>query len=181
MYNNNMEISRKLVELEIKNRKYLVSLYNEVLECMKKFDGKQVTKRIDTALKKIDSNIHMRNEYNSFVIELYFEDRMIKEENSYNCHYLKNSYENFCHCCRFSSYDDGVINVDNTNSLNYARLEKEMLKQKDYFVKSIEETERQLQNIDSLVAEYKELQEKCNDFNKKVNWSIAEYYNIKRF
>lgn len=181
MYNNDMELSKKLVELEIKNRKYLVSLYDSVLECLKKFDGKQVTKRIDTALKKIDNNISMRNEYNSFLIELYFEDRMVKEENSYNCHYLKNHSDCFCHCCRFSSYGDGVINVDNTNSLNYVILEKEMLKYKDYFINSIEESEKQLQNINSLVEEYKELQEKCNAFNKKIHWSIAEYYNIKRF
>lgn len=178
-YNNDMELSRKLLKLEIKNRKYLISLYDSVLECLKKFDGKQVTKRIETALKKIDDNIHMKNDGNSFVIELYFKDRSISHNNGY--YYLKNSDENFCYCSRFSSYGDGVINVDNTNSLNYAILEKEMLKHKDYLIQSIEKSEKQLKDIDSLIEEYKDLQEKCNDFNNKIHWSIAEYYNIKRF
>lgn len=174
---NNMEVSKKLVELENKNRKCMVSLYDSVLECLKKFDGKQVTKRIETALKKIDNNINLDSSGNSLIISLYFKDRLIQNED--RCYYLKNFYENFCHCSRFSSCGDGILNSD--NSLNYEMIEKEMIKHKEYIIKSIEESEKQLKNIDYLMLEYEELKNQCNQFNHKIHRSIAEHFDIKSF
>ena len=80
----NDETAKKLVELQIKNREYAFSLYDEIIEVLAKFDGKQVTKRIETALRKIDDNIRVENEYNSFIIKVGFwgtEKRSIKTEN----------------------------------------------------------------------------------------------------
>ena len=63
-YNYSDEVSKKLVELELKNRKEMLGMYDDIINVMSKFDGKQFTKRVDTALKKINPNIRAKLEYN---------------------------------------------------------------------------------------------------------------------
>jgi len=176
----NDETAKKLVELEIKNREYAFSLYDEIIEVLAKFDGKQVTKRIETALRKIDDNIRVKNEYNSFIVEVGFwniEKRSVKTENGIA--YLKNAEETLCHCARFSSYGDGVLNED--NSLNYEAIKTQLVKHKEYMEKSTLEIKEQLADIETITSEYEELEKKCQEFNAKKNWCISEYYGLKRF
>lgn len=176
----NDETAKKLVELEIKNREYAFSLYDEIIEVLAKFDGKQVTKRIETALRKIDDNIRVENEYNSFIIKVGFwniEKRSVKTENGIA--YLENSEETICHCSRFSSYGDGVLNEN--NSLNYENIKKQLIKHKEYMEESIKEIKSQLANVETIISEYEELEKKCQDFNRDTNFCISEYYGLKRF
>ena len=63
-YNYSDKVSKKLVELELKNRKEMLGMYDDIINVMSKFDGKQFTKRVDTALKKINPNIRAKLEYN---------------------------------------------------------------------------------------------------------------------
>lgn len=170
----NDETAKKLVELEIKNREYAFSLYDEIIEVLAKFDGKQVTKRIETALRKIDDDIRVENEYNSFIIKVGFwdiEKRSVKTENGIA--YLENSG----HCSRFSSY--GVLNEN--NSLNYENIKKQLIKHKEYMEESIKEIKSQLANVETIISEYEELEKKCQDFNRDTNFCISEYYGLKRF
>ena len=48
------EDAKNLVRLEIENRKSALAVYDEVIELVKKYDGKILNKRFETALKKID-------------------------------------------------------------------------------------------------------------------------------
>lgn len=181
-YVSDMEISKQLVELELKNRKYILSLFDSIIETLSKFDGKQVNKRIDTALKKIDKNLSFTMEYNSFIIKLWYEDRSITKINGDeigNTYYLKDNYETIVHCCIHSSYSDGVVNDDGRLIFEY--LKEQLLKNKGYIEQSIFEIKSQLSKVDDIISEYKELIDKCNKFNDKINWCIATYYNIKRF
>ena len=176
----NDETAKKLVELQIKNKEYTLTLYNSIIETLAKFDGKQVTKRIETALRKIDDNIRVENEYNSLIIKMGFYDinkRSVKTESGIA--YLKESEETICHCCRFSSYGDGVLNED--NSLNYENIKKQLIKHKEYMEESAKEIKSQLENVESIISEYEELEKKCKDFNHNTNWCISEYFGIKRF
>ena len=172
--------AKKLVELQIANREYTFSLYDEIIEVSTKFDGKQVTKRIETSLRKIDDNIRVENEYNSFIIKVGFwdtEKRSIKTENGIA--YLKDSEETLCHCARFSSYGDCVLNED--NSLNYEAIKTQLVKHKEYMEKSTLEIKEQLADIETIISEYEELEKKCKDFSHNTNWCISEYFGIKRF
>lgn len=181
-YAPDTEISKQLIELELKNMRYMLSLYDKVIEALSKFDGKQVNKRIDTALKKIDKNLSFTMEYNSFIIKFLYEDRGVtkKMDDGYErAYYLKDDYEIMAHCCVHSSYGDGVVN-DN-GKLIFNILKEQLLKSKEYIEQSIFEIENQLSKVDDIISEYKELINKCNKFNNKVNWCIAEYYDIKRF
>lgn len=181
-YTPDMEISKQLVELELKNRRYVLSLFDSIIETLSKFDGKQVNKRIDTALKKIDKNLSFTMEYNSFIIKLWYEDRSITKRNGDeigNTYYLKDNYKTIVHCCVHSSYGDCVVNND--GRLIFENLKKQLLKNKEYIEQSIFEIENQSSNVNDIISEYKELINKCNKFNNKVNWCIATYYDIKRF
>lgn len=73
------EVSKKLVELEISNRKLALSLFDDIIKTLERFDGKQANKRIDTALKKINENLSFSREYNSFIINLITQTKIIKE------------------------------------------------------------------------------------------------------
>lgn len=181
-YAPDMEISKQLVELEIKNRKYVLSLFDSIIETLSKFDKKQVNKRIDTALKKIDKNLSFTMEYNSFIIKLWYKDRSITKRNGDeigNTYYLKDNCETIVHCCVHSSYGDSVVNDD--VRLIFESLKEQLLESKEYIEQSIFEIENQLSKVDDIISEYQELIDKCNKFNNKLNWCIAEYYNIKRF
>ena len=70
--NSSNEMSEKLVLLEIKNKKEMLKLYDGVIETLEKFDGKEITKRIQTALQKnVSKDLYVVREYNSFIIKWY--------------------------------------------------------------------------------------------------------------
>lgn len=180
-YNVDDNVSKKLVELEIKNKKQMLTLYDGIIETLAKFDNKPITKRIETALKKnVSKHITVKRDYNSFIINYWFDDRSVNINSKW--YYLKNDYGNFVHACCHSSYNDGVLNYgDIKETLNFENLKTQLLIHKEYIEKNIKEMENNLKNIDKLIKEYEDIRKKCKEFNSNVGYSIAEYYGIKRF
>lgn len=181
MYYNNigMEASKKLVELEIENRKYVLSLYPSVAEVLSHFDGKQITKRIETALQKIDKHLYIRREYNTFSVKYYCENRSIKGDNG-NWHYLKNSEIHLFDATCFDAYEeDGILNTDNT--LNFEKLNVIIEGDKNYIGKETTNMQKDLAEIEAYIEEYKELEKQCKDFNNKIDYTVKEYFNLKDF
>ena len=92
------EDARNLVELEIKNRKEALKLYDGIIEVVNKFDGKVLNKRFDTALKKLDGRLSYNREYSWFEIYMnVFDSRTCKsvkkDSYGYSCtNYLTDSY-----------------------------------------------------------------------------------------
>ena len=73
-------IAKKLVELEIQNRKDALELYDKIIPVVKKFDGKILNKRFDTALKEIDNYLSYDRRFSFFSIEWYTKNDFVKGE-----------------------------------------------------------------------------------------------------
>ena len=56
--------AENLINLELNAMQKVIDLCPKVIEIIKKFEGKQANKRLDTALKQIDKNL--------FVIEIFY-------------------------------------------------------------------------------------------------------------
>lgn len=181
--NSSNEMSEKLVLLEIKNKKEMLNLYDDVIEALAKFDGKQITKRLETALRKdVSANLRVCREYNSFIIKWYISDRSIQGEKW--THYLNDTYYNLVWGACHNGYepDLDILNYGEIKeTLNYNNLKKELLKQKEYLENSIAKIETALLDVDILIKEAKELETKCNEFNAKKNTTVSSYYDIKSF
>ena len=68
-YNMSVEelaVAKALTELDIKNRKYIETLYPQIEETVKQFDGKILNRRLETALKKINNQIDTERNDNSY-------------------------------------------------------------------------------------------------------------------
>ena len=174
------EVSRKLVELEIENRKEMLTMYDGILEVLAKFDGKVFSKRVETALKKnVSDNIRVKREYNSLIIDYYYNNRYIKYKEDGSCAYLKDTYGTFVHATCYSSYDDGCMG--NKDTIIFDKLKVQIEKTREYIEKSVKEMEIALATVDETIKEYEELKKKCAEFNHSTNWCISQYYDIKRF
>lgn len=177
-------ISKKLVELEIENRREMLKMYDGILEVLAKFDGKVFSKRVETALKKnVSENIGVKREFNSLIINYYYKNRCInyKEDGKEyeSCAYLKDTHGTFVHAICYSSYDDGCMG--NKDTIIFDKLKEQIDKAREYMEKSVKEMEIALAKVDETIKEYEELKKKCYDFNHSTNWCISQYYDIKRF
>lgn len=163
-----------LIQLELNARNYAISLIPAIIECIKKFDGKKSSKRLDTALKQIDKNLAFRTEYNSFRIMLYIENRSIRvDDGSYS--YIEERAIDIMFDSIKSGYGDGI----EQNGVIIAETAITKLKeQQEYLQKSIAETEKALRELDALTEEAKELNKQIENFNRKVPYLIESYFKI---
>ena len=92
------EDALNLVKLEIENRKEALKLYDGIIEVVKKFDGKVLNKRFDTALKNFDGRLSYNREHSWFEINMnVFDNRSCKsiKKDSYgysHTNYISDSY-----------------------------------------------------------------------------------------
>jgi hypothetical protein len=163
----------KMVEKEIEVKERIIKMIPEITEVLKKFEGKQVTKRLETALKKIDENLRVTKEFNTFEISLYNEDRCIKTTNG--CSYI-NSYSYVLSGCIKNYYGDGI---EQNGVFIYENAIKLITIQTQNKIDVIEKMKNNLKNIDSLQKEKEELQNKIKIYNDNVDYSIKKYFDLE--
>lgn len=170
-----IETAKKLTEIELKNIKTTLSMFSNVLKTLEKFDGKQINKRIETALKKnVDDRINVYSRFNSFIIECnFFENRGFKT-NDGTWAYLNDYTVLICHCCLESSYNDGVMN--NQGNFDYKIAKTQIEKYKEYLIKQVEKTEKQLFEINSLLNKYCEIIDEMKKFNNEISPIIKNHF-----
>lgn len=185
----NIEDAKKLTLLEVEAKQKAIKLYDDIILTLSKFDEKIPSKRIDTALKKIDSNLSFKENGNSLIIELYIEKRSFKSDNANSWIYLDFTSENIVYCSRFSKYG-GVLNggennidypLEKQNTINFELLKKQLEKTKEQKEKHIEILKTQLENVEELIKEHDELVEQLKSFNSKVHHSIANNFDLTKF
>lgn len=164
-----------LINLELEARRRAIRLILPIIACIKKFDGKKSSKRLDTALKQIDKNLAFRTEYNSFRIMLSIENRSIRvDDGSYS--YIEERAIDIMFDSIKSGYGDGI----EQNGVIIAETAITKLKeQQEYLQKSIAETEKALRELDALTEEAKELNKQIENFNRKVPYLIESYLQLR--
>lgn len=185
----NIGDAKKLTLLEVEAKQKAINLYDDILTTLSKFDGKIPSKRIDTALKKIDSNLRFKEDGNSLIIELYIEKRSFKSEIADSWIHFDFTTENIVYCSRFSKYD-GVLNSgendincppEKQNTINFGLLKEQLEKTKEQKTKHIETLKAQLENVEELIKEHNKLVEQLKAYNSKVHYSIANNFDLTKF
>jgi len=148
------------IEKELLRKEEVFKLCPAIIEVIKKFDGKQSNKRLDTALKNIDKNLRFKTQYNSWIIEHV-------------------SYDiNIVHASISSSYGDGVEqNGVIIADVAIADLNKNMNYRKEQAIKTREQNKIDI--IDGLIEESEELKKKIKEFNEKINYAINDKFDIR--
>lgn len=167
-------VNKKLVELEIKNMKLVLTMFNDVRKIITDFDNKTLNKRLDSALKTINKNIHVTQQYNSIEILYRCEERFFQENG--NTHYIKYDRITFADGCMASSYNDEVLTDD--RRIIASRFLKFMDKQENYLRKQIAEMTEQLERIETIIAQRNKILKTMKDFNESINYTIRDYFGL---
>ena len=180
-YNN--EDSRNLIRLEIENRKEALKLYTEVIELVKKYDGKVLNKRFETALKKIDERLSYDRQYNSFYIEMScWNNRSCKSTKTDSYGYSSTLYIS-TDCIRLNTYIQTYSHGNEPCMLCEERIIAEPIVEVLNKGKAgIEKTIADLENSIDKAQEYKEkceaLKKQMEEITKEIPYLIKEYFDI---
>ena len=183
---DSISVALEVAIKQIKLYKDALALSSKVTEVVKKFDGKMANKRLETALKKVDSGLRCNKSSYTEVWEIAFwtSDRCVnvkrkswdgKHEN-WCAYYIQESEAYLARDMfknTFGSFtnDDGRWIADNIN------------KQIEHTMKSLEaniaDYEELLNHIDELEAEKKRIKDEMEAHNRKVGWIGNEYFDLK--
>lgn len=184
-YYNNPNIPKALVELELKNKKYVLSLYDRIIEVVKKFDGKILNKRFETAIKSIDSNLSVDNRGgNSIYIVYYCSNRMIKMDGG--CNYIKhseislNSYATTYITTNYRDEQYCVVTIDEkfNKRIDANAFIDKLVEGKKNIENEVSAVEEKHEKIAEYEATLKELKKQIEDTCKEIPYMLQQYYNL---
>lgn len=162
---NNLQDHSQLADLQIKNWRGAMELAPAVIEVLKTFDGKKITKRLETALQKINPHIHMKkNEYGlGWSCYLYFDERCLKQGDSWR--YIDGREFYF-----FNYYKEDILNAEEViNIINKAcELKKE----------SIEHFLENFKNAEKILKRRAELMNELNAIHDGLHYMFNSYAEI---
>lgn len=171
---NDKEVNIQLLNLEVVNLEKAIGLCDKILDLVPKFDGKVVNKRFDTALKEIDKSLSFSMRYNSFIIEMYKQDRSINRGDSWS--YLRDHSLCIIHSSIQSAYNDGIC--QDGQHIVGANLVADIQKQKKYFEDNLVKLKNDIADIDSIQEVYKDIQQQKTSFNNNVSYMVREYFGF---
>ena len=145
------------INREIQARENVFLILGDIDNCLKKFHGKKYSKRIDTALNKINRNLKSERKWNNFSV-IY-----------------EGIYE-----YQPTLYIVGKLmeNVNNLQLENTTELIEESRKQLQNECKKLKE---QIENFDKTMEKYETMQKEVENFNRSINWSMRQYAGIGYF
>lgn len=177
------EIARKLTELEIENRKHVLTLYNGIIETVNKFNGKVLNKRFDTALKKIDEHLSYSVNYNSFDIKYYcINDSVKRVEDRYgygSTYYIKertlylNSYLTLN-----NTYKEETDILNEEGKLIADRIVKGLEDGKKKIKEDIVKLEESLLHIEEYMETIEEMKKTFKDYMDNIPYLTKKYFDI---
>lgn len=168
-----IDINKELIKLEIKAGRKCVGLANEIIKLVPKFDGKQPTKRFDTALKTIDPRLSFGMEYNSFKITYWNTDNRVDSNKGW--YYTRNNHIYILHASIRSSSGDGICqNGVIIAATLIADLQLYVTRETERLTK----LEAEIENIHGIMSEYKDLTERIEEFISRTSYVVREYYGL---
>lgn len=162
---NELHGNSKLADLQIKNWRGAMELAPAVIETLKTFDGKKITKRLETALQKINPHIYMRkNEYGlGWCCYIYFDDVRVQKGEYWE--YIKERDFYF-----FNYYKNDVLNAEEViNTIN---------KTCEHKKESIEHFLENFKNAEKILKRRAELMNELNAIHDELHYMFNEYADI---
>lgn len=179
--NDNIKISKKKLEMLAGHYKQMSNVLKSepVQELLKKWQGKQYNKRLETALKKIDEHFYIDRQYGTYLTynfygqnERSFKHEFInyKGEQDFQWIYL----DTYKHCVRHIT-KSVILNDCNTICDDVA---KQIMDMSEYYNKKYIEITKQLNNLDNIIKDYKDLIEKLNNFTDSIDSDIKSEFKM---
>lgn len=150
----------------------------DVQDVLKKWGGKVYTKRLETALKKIDEHFYVDTRYGYYLeynfygqFERSFKHEFInyKGDPDYQWIYIENSHS-LRMLTKSSILEDRNIICEDIN--------KQLLKVAEYYEKKYNNITEQLKTINETIEKYKSIIESLNNFTDSVDSDIREEFKF---
>ena len=169
------ENKKKLVKMELDIRRNAVALAEDVKKVVTKFDGKQLTKRLQTELQKIDGRLYVRNEYNTFdIIFTEYDNRSIITDRG--CYYVNNDSFTLAGTAKSNAYGDSSVTDD--NKIIAATLIASIDKQVDYMTAQIKTIDSELKKVDQYKKRKQKIEEDIKNYRNTITYTIKQYYDL---
>ena len=178
------ELARKLVMLEIQNRKEALELYDKIIPVIKKFDGKVLNKRLETALKAVDERLRVDGGYSSFRIEMrpksniVFSDKV--DANGYReCAYVDDR-ELCLNTVLFTtlSYYDRKVMLDEDNRIIADVILEALKSGKKKMEENIADLEANFDKVEEFEKHLEELRKEMEDAMNEIPFLIRNYFGL---
>lgn len=170
----------RLTGKQIEVYETMLSKIPAIIETIRKFDSKQVTKRIETALQTVARGVSFRKNQYSNLWELTlaeWDNRSIPAEPDsygYSCTIYVSDY----HMYLADSYrENAFVGVD--GKLNAEKLIAQIERKRDYYSGTVAALKEQLSRIDAIIARRDEIQRMKREFDNNTDSLIREYFSLK--
>ena len=173
----NEELARKLVLKEIEVKEDFVRKTPEMIEIVRKFDGKVLNKRLETALRNVYYVTLKRDDvFGWWELIGYVRDRMVQSDKlnhwgSHDVAYIKDDRFYIATCKKDMTDDDGRLIADNLIECFKREAEQQTL--------YANQLRYQLEHIDELKAEYVRINRARNEFTANTHSAIREYFGME--
>ena len=166
-------LATKLNALSMSNLKEVLNLIDGILVVFEKYDGKQITKRIEKALKEVNDDLYLKIEKDycnrkTISLSFYYKNRNVfgEEENGYRiAHYIADLSYSLLY---FQGETVDYVSIKKCLENVRIRIEKK--------IDNMVETER---NIDKIKSERARLIKELNELMEGVDYETAKYYNLR--
>jgi hypothetical protein len=162
----NFSTQKKHLEIAIAHKKQIAETLKrgEIVEIFKKWQDKKYSKRLETALKKIDNHFFIDNFGDLNYCFYALEERYIPEINAY----IK--YNKYNILPLFSPWDaEKIIRQDVAENLNDACIR---------FSENVEKLKNQEKNLDAIISEFEKIKTMRRDFERNTAFQIRDIFNL---
>lgn len=169
--------AKAVVELEVKNRKHVLTLYDGVIEVVKKFDGKVINKRFETALRNIDNSLRLERSGSRIDISYYCKNRYAGGRYLLWDYITLNNYMN----TSVTDKNYCVVDYDGNGNcrLNAEKVIIHLLVRKNDIADEIKLIEEHHAKIEEYEKELEELKNKIESVSGKIPFLLKEYYGLR--
>ncbi|MBR5604279.1 MAG: hypothetical protein IKW51_08770 [Bacteroidales bacterium] len=183
MYYYESTTAKKLVELEINNRKEALKLYDEIIPVIKKFDKKVLNKRLETALQQVNQYLRIDRNYSSFSIMLYVQDNYVKSKPDRNgccmASYVQTRQLSLTTALFTSDgYMKDKIMIDDEGRIRSDVIINALEQGRNNMEEHIKMLEESLPNVEEYKQKLESLKNEIENTTKEIPFLIREYFDL---
>lgn len=180
MRNFSIETATALTKLHIEEELDALTFIPAVTDLLKKWDGKQLNKRFDTALKEIDARLFYHTRYSAFYISVWTRRDYVPETTKNGTHLACYLSEKYIDLLRTDTNDiTGTHRSATTEGkINAAHLIERMQEWEQATRESCSQATHQLAKVADLIAERERLAKAVEDFSRGLNYKISDYFDL---
>ena len=173
-----LEVSYKLLDLEITNYRNAIYVIDGLIPIIKSFDETPYDRdKLENILKDFNKNLYSTYSVGSFTIMLD-----VPEMSAYstikNKEYSINTTSIFLSENSFNNVKKTDIETD-TSIFNTKEIVANLERSKESLISYFNKLTLELKNIETIMKNYDQIVEMANDFNKRISTTTKRYFNFK--